>query len=258
MTRKARNCAVAVAVVMFVSSPVGASDYHHMHLTAPDADAGAQWYVTHMGCEPVEGRSTAAQCGDTIFLFAAREPTGGSVGSAVNHLGFSFTDLDAKARELESAGVTLEGAVRDIPGLFKIAFLVDPWGTRIELVEHEGYLGFHHIHLSSPNPEDTLAWYQRVFGGERTRLLDRLDALLYGNIWLLASGTQEAVVGTQGRSVDHLGFSFPHLDTAIAEMKEDSVEVTMEPRDVASPTAARIAFVNGPDDARIEVVQPPE
>jgi len=259
MTRKSFSCAVAAAVFVFVSSPVGASDYHHMHLTAPDADAGAQWYYTHMGCEPVVGRSNAAQCGDTIFLFAAREPTGGSVGSAVNHIGFSFTDLDAKAQELASAGIALEGPVRDIPGLFKIAFVVDPWGTRIELVEHDGYLGFHHIHLSSPEPTEALDWYQSVFGGERTRMLDRLDALLYGNIWLLASGAQEAVAGTQGRSLDHLGFSFPNLDATIAEMKENGVEVTTEPRDVTgSPTAARIAFVNGPNGARIEVVQPPK
>ena len=241
------------------SSPALASDYHHMHLTAPDGDAGARWYVEHMDCDAVAGRANAAQCGDTVFLFTSRDPTGSSVGSSVNHIGFSFADLDAKVGELETAGIELEGPVRDIPGLFKIAFLIDPWGTRIELVEHEGYLGFHHIHLASPAPEETLAWYERVFGGERTRLFDRADALLYGNIWLLASGTEDVLVGTQGRSLDHLGWSFPILDDALAVMREQGVEVTMDARDITtSPTAARIAFVNGPDDVRIEVVQPPE
>ncbi len=258
MIMKSCVCVLATGVAALISSPAFASEYHHMHLTAPDADAGARWYVAHMGCDAVEGRSNAAQCGDTVFLFSAREPTGGSVGSSVNHIGFSFIDLDAKAQELAAAGVELEGPVRDIPGLFKIAFLVDPWGSRIELVEHDAYLGFHHIHLASREPAETLAWYENVFGGERARMLDRLDAILYGDIWLLVSGTEEEVDGTQGRAVDHLGFSFPNLDDALAEMREKGVEVTMEARDITSPTAARIAFVNGPDDVRIEVVQPPQ
>ena len=124
-------------VPVSIGDPDAAIAAYEIVLAAPDADAGAQWYYTHMGCEPVVGRSNAAQCGDTIFLFSAREPTGGSVGSSVNHIGFSFTDLDAKVQELASAGIALEGPVRDIPGLFKIAFVVDPWGTRIELVEHD-------------------------------------------------------------------------------------------------------------------------
>jgi hypothetical protein len=45
-------------------------------------------------------------------------------------------NLDAFVRHLESVGVSLEGAVRTVPGTrVKIAFLTDPWGTRIELTE---------------------------------------------------------------------------------------------------------------------------
>ena len=58
------------------------------------------------------------------------------------------------------AGVRLQrfedgSTFRDVPGLFKIAFIFDPWGTRIELAEDPDYLGFHHIHLSAaarPDP----------------------------------------------------------------------------------------------------------
>jgi lactoylglutathione lyase len=251
------TCTCALAVYATAPSLASASDYHHMHLTVSDADVGAQWYITHMDCEPVAGRSSAAQCGDTIFLFFAREASGPSVGSGVNHIGFSFTNLDAKVAALASAGLELEGPVRDIPNLFKIAFLVDPWGTRIELVEHAGYLGFHHVHLSSPEPAETLTWYQHVFGGERTRLLDRIDAVLYGDVWLFAGAAREPVAATEGRAIDHLGFSFPNLDSAAADMKGKGVEFTMEPREITSTVAAKIAFVNGPDNVRIEVVQPP-
>lgn len=252
-------CVLVLAPWAIVPGPADAqSSYHHMHLTVPDGEAAAQWYITHMGCDPVEGRADRALCDSTYFFFFARDSKGPSVGTGVNHIGFSFSDLDAKVASLEASGIALEGeGVRDIPNLFKIAFLSDPWGTRIELVEHQGFDGFHHIHLSSPNPNETLAWYQEMFGGERTRMEDRLDALLYdGEVWLLVSEARGEVAPTEGRAIEHLGFSFPNLDSAIAELKQKGVEVTVEPREIDSPTSRKISFVAGPDDVRIEVVEP--
>ena len=58
-------------------------------------------------------------------------------GRAIDHIGFEVRDLEAFCRKLESQGVVLEGPVRrsaDSQHL-KVAFLTDPWGTRIELTE---------------------------------------------------------------------------------------------------------------------------
>jgi lactoylglutathione lyase len=196
------------------------------------------------------------------FLFFVKQPSGPSVGTGANHIGFSFANLDAKVKALEGAGVKFEGAAatRDIKGLFKIAFVFDPWGTRIELVEHPEYLGFHHVHLSSTEATKTLEWYQNVFGGERTRMKGMLDAVLYDKVWLLVSGSKEPLAATDGRAIDHLGFSFPNLNEAAAEIKGKGVAFQTEPRDLTppSPTAARISFITGPDGVRIEVVEPPK
>ena len=253
------NSVLVLGIWAAVPSPaVAQSDYHHMHLTVTDAEDAAQWYVTHMGCDPVEGRADRALCDSTYFFFFARDPEGPSAGTGVNHIGFSFDNLDAKAASLEASGISLEGdGVRDVPNLFKIAFLTDPWGTRIELVEHDGFDGFHHVHLSSPNPSETLAWYQEMFGGERTRMQNMIDGMLYGGeVWLLVSQAREDVAPTEGRAVDHLGFSFPNLDSAAAELKQKGVSFTVEPREIESPTSRKISFVTGPDNVRIEVVEP--
>ena len=89
--------AIAVVFVTVVGLPATAhaADYHHMHLTAPDAKVAAAWYIQHMGCEDF-GREGACRVGTTDFYWFEREPTDGSVGSGVNHIGFSFTDLAAK------------------------------------------------------------------------------------------------------------------------------------------------------------------
>ena len=111
---------------------------------------GVEWYTEHMGCEPVAARDDAASCDGVELVFVHQSTTGGSQGSGINHIGYSVPDLSAKMAEFESIGVRGSGVrlqrnedgtmVRDIPGLFKIAFIFDPWGTRIELVEDEEFL----------------------------------------------------------------------------------------------------------------------
>lgn len=45
-------------------------------------------------------------------------------------------DLEAFCKKLEAAGVAFETPFRDVPRIgLKLAFLVDPAGTRIELTE---------------------------------------------------------------------------------------------------------------------------
>jgi hypothetical protein len=57
-------------------------------------------------------------------------------GRAIDHIGFEVENLDAFVASLESKGVKIEAPVRQVPGTtVKIAFLTDPWGTRIELTE---------------------------------------------------------------------------------------------------------------------------
>ena len=93
-------------------------------------------------------------------------------------------------------------------------------------------------------------------------MLGAREAVLYGGkVWLMTFQAREDwrskrfVAPTPGRAVDHLGFSVPDLASAAAEFKRKGAEFTMEPRDIESPTAARIAFVTAPDEVRVEVVE---
>jgi len=63
---------------------------------------------------------------------------------------------------------------------------------------------------------------------------------------------------TQGRAIDHLGWGLPDLDAAAAIIKSKGVDFAMEPRPFTNPLGQemKISFVIGPDDVRIEIVQP--
>ncbi len=246
-------------VVALWPSLAGAADYHHVHLTAPNIEEAAQWYITHMGCQALSFRNDACRFGATQVNFLAREPTGGSRGSGLDHFGISFPDLAAKMDELEAAGIAVTMPLRDIPGLFKVGFVEDPWGTRIEVVEDPEYLGFHHVHLSSADPDAALQWYQEVFGGERRSLKGQLNGVLYGTVWLLATKADGQVQPTTGRSFDHVGFSVSDLDAAATQMNRQGVEWLIEPSAATHPVTGqemKYSFLVSPEGVRIEVVEP--
>ena len=264
---------VAIALLAAVAlgaapASVWAADYHHVHITTSSPAKGVEWYAEHMDCQPLADRDDAANCDGVELVFVPQATTGGTQGTGVNHIGFSFPDLTAKMAELEAVGVRGSGVrlqrfddgsmVRDIPGLFKIAFIFDPWGTRIELVEDDEYLGFHHIHLSATDRDETLAFYRDVMGGEPASMRGMLDGLLFEDVWLLVSDHPEGSTPatTEGRAVDHLGFMVADLDIASEEMRAQGVVFRQEPLVPENArTSARQAFVAGPDNVRIEVVE---
>ena len=265
-----RVAIACLTTVTLIAAPAlaAAADYHHVHITTSSPAKGVEWYSEHMECEPLADRDDAANCGGVEVVFVPQATTGGSQGTGVNHIGFSFPDLEAKMAELEAVGVRGSGVrlqrnddgstIRDIPGLFKIAFIFDPWGTRIELVEDHEYLGFHHIHLSATNPEETLAFYRDVMGGEPASMRGMLDGLLFDDVWLLAMQHPEgaAPATTLGRAVDHIGFMVEDLDDAAAEMRQRGVRFTQDPLVPENGrTSARQAYLAGPDNVRVEVVE---
>ena len=256
----------AVATLVAIPAIARAADYHHVHITASAPSEGVRWYEQHMDCEPVADRSDAADCAGVELVFVVQPAIGSTQGTGVNHIGFSYPDLTAKMAELEAVGVRGSGVrlqrfpdgstLRDVPGLFKLGFVFDPWGTRIEMVEDPERLGFHHIHLSATDPAATLAWYQDVFGGETASLKGRLDGLLFDDVWVLVSEAESIPATTQGRAIDHIGFSVPDLDAAAAEMRRKGIVFQTEPEvPEGGRTSAKRAFIVGPDNVRLAVVE---
>lgn len=238
---------------LFTTAPAFAADYHHMHLTAPDPVEGAEWYAEHFDGNLL--RPDLCKIGDILFIFFKKEEGfPGSVGSGVDHIGFSVEDIGAAMKAFEESGVKILSGVRELPGL-KIAFIEDPWGTKIEIVQDPDLLGFHHIHLHSTDVDATVAWYREAFGGEPFETFKGLPikGVDYGNVLVMVQRTSEERAPTKGRSIDHLGFSTPDLDAAADALKAKGVKFSLDPVPYGK---LRISFIEGPDGVRIEYVQP--
>jgi catechol 2,3-dioxygenase-like lactoylglutathione lyase family enzyme len=227
----------------------------HIHLNVPDQAKGVEWYQKHFGGKPTSEAPDRLMFGDTRLIFLKNDHAQPSAGSALDHIGFSVPDLDAAMKEFEAAGVKIVNPARDVAGLFKLAFIEDPWGTRIEVVQDSDKLGLHHVHLRGPDPAATLAWYKDKFGGEPGKLKNRIDGLKYTDVWILVA--RGDAVPSEGHAVDHIGWRTPGLDARTAELKAQNVKFTTEPRPLklASGTMVNFAYLQGPDGAKIELVQ---
>src|SRR6202161_1910880 len=153
--------------------------YDHVHVNVPDPAAAANWYEKYFGGKRITEAPDRLMFGSTRFMFLKKADAKPSAGSAIDHVGFSVTDVDAKFKELEAAGVKIVTPVRDVPGLFKLGFVEDPWGTRIEVVQDPDLLGLHHIHMRGPNPDEVFTWLLAKFGGQRTQLKGRIYSVKY-------------------------------------------------------------------------------
>jgi catechol 2,3-dioxygenase-like lactoylglutathione lyase family enzyme len=227
----------------------------HIHLNVPDQAKAVEWYQKNLGGQPTTEAPDRLMLGETRLIFLKNDKGLPSTGSALDHIGFSFPDLDAKMKELEAAGVKIVTPVREVAGLFKLGFIEDPWGTRIEVVQDPDKIGLHHVHLRAPDTTSTLAWYKEKFAGETAKLKDRLDGLRYGGVWLLVQRGE--ATPSEGHAIDHIGWRTTDLAAKAVELKGQNVKFTTEPRPLrlAGGATVNFAYIEGPAGAKIELVQ---
>jgi lactoylglutathione lyase len=227
----------------------------HIHLGVPDQAKAVEWYQKFFDGKPMTEGPDRLMFGDTRLIFLRNANGQPSTGSALDHLGFSVANLDAKMKEFEAAGVKIAAPPREVEGLFKLAFVEDPWGTRIEVVQDPDKLGLHHVHLRAPDVDASVAWYKAKFGGETAKLKNRLDGLRYSGVWLLFQRGDNTP--SEGHAIDHIGWRTTNLEVKTRELKSQGVRFTTEPTPLRLAGGVNInyAYLEGPAGVKIELVQ---
>jgi catechol 2,3-dioxygenase-like lactoylglutathione lyase family enzyme len=160
----------------------------------------------------------------------AEPPTGGSVGSVVNHVGFKVPNVQESLAKWKAAGLkTVSGSN---PQQF---FLFTPDGLlRIEILEDKSLtvpIAFHHVHYwvdeTGPGGADSVqeikAWYVKMFGATPgMRGTNQADDLPGVNLTFSKSPTP--TVGTKGRVLDHIGFEVKGLDAFCKSLEARGVK----------------------------------
>jgi len=115
----------------------------HIHLFPQDVPAMKAWYAKTLGgvsgkcntgidatdCVDVPGVSLAMSKSDTKL-----DPT---AGRSLDHIGFDVKDLPEFLKRMEAEGVTITQGVTpsSFVSTMRVAFIADPWGTKMEITE---------------------------------------------------------------------------------------------------------------------------
>ncbi|MCY4558755.1 MAG: VOC family protein [Chloroflexi bacterium] len=121
---------------------------------------------------------------------------------------------------------------------------------------------YDHIHVRTKDPEGMAGFFETMFGAKVLRLtqsdgVPRVDLDVNGLAIFIASVPPEEHIDLSPRDphlgLDHFGFRVDDIDGAVEDLRSKGAEIYVEPRTIRP--GVRIAFVRGPDDVRIEILQ---
>ena len=245
--------------------------YGHHHVAASDIEAQKKFFAATLG-------GTAAKFGannadivkfpGVLVFFRSQKPTGGTVGTTVNHIGFGVPDLRATVNTIKAAGYTMitrtsvadnievKDDVATTATGGQIAFVMGPDDVKVELVQVKGQtqpIALHHVHFFGQQNAEMRAWYEKTFGAKPRQGGGFLAADLPG-VALNFTQSPDATVGTSGRAMDHIGFEVKGLEAFTKNLEAQGIKLTVPYRSVAALNLS-IAFINDPWGTSIELTE---
>jgi catechol 2,3-dioxygenase-like lactoylglutathione lyase family enzyme len=265
------GCTPALAQITAVGPVVNG----HHHFNAGDlAEHQRFWVDTLGGRAATFGSGTAmAIFPEALIFMRDQAPTGGMIGSSVNHFGFAVKDLRAMVDRVVAAGYTMITA-SEVPGGLEvvddiavvggngpvsgIAYVQGPEGIKIEMLEMRAQtqpIASHHIHFFGEDPPAMRAWYIENFGAvERPGSTNGIISADLPGIGLSFSLASSAQTPTAGRVLDHIGFEIEGLEAFTTALAAKGIEFSTPFRHIDAVNLS-IAFVIDPWGTTIELTE---
>jgi catechol 2,3-dioxygenase-like lactoylglutathione lyase family enzyme len=247
--------------------------YGHHHLNTTNMDAQKKFFVETLGGKVAKFGANNQEIIEfpnvLIFFRPMQAPTGGTIGTTVDHIGFSVPNLRQTVDKIKANGfkmITATAATgREIkddiagpaqPGGNSIAFALAPEDVKVELVENKQQtipITLHHVHFFHPQNAEMRDWYAKIFGAKAREAPAFLAADLPG-VALNFTKSPTPVVGTQGRALDHVGFEIKNLEEFTKKLEAQGIKFERPYTKVAALNLA-IAFIKDPWGTYIELTE---
>ncbi len=123
-----------------------------------------------------------------------------------------------------------------------------------------------HVHVRSSDPHASAAWYERFFNARKLWAREIMPGTVTVsmevggpvrlNISSKPAGTPDdrSAAELNRLGLEHFGFDVADLEGELARLEAAGVRVVLPLTD--TPTGSRLAYIEGPDDVLIELVQP--
>ena len=261
---------VSTASAQLNAAKEGPVVYGHHHFNVTSVDEQMKFWVDTLGGTTAPfGGGQLVKFPNVIVLLSERAPTGGTKGTTVNHIGFRVPSVQDALATVRSAGYPIVTREELPPALevnddmayiadqdTYVAFVMAPDGIKVELVENRTQtepIALHHIHFSAQDVDAMKAWYVDTFnavGGMR----GSFEAADLPGVNLTFSPAAAAAAGTQGRSLDHIGFEIDGLEQFSKRLEEMGVTFDRPYREIEALGIA-IAFFTDPFGTYIELTE---
>jgi len=232
----------------------------HWHLNTQDVDANRRIFVGMGGTAVKAGDFEVVRFPGVIVYLHVRQPTpptGGTVGSVVNHISFSVPNVFEAIARWKAAGVPV---VPGTDGRTDQAFVNAPDGLRIEILEDKAQkfpVRSHHVHLYGAKTvpiSDIQAWYAKHFGATvGTR--GRFQSVDLPGVNISLSESDTPLPTTKGRILDHIGFDVTNLAAFMKKLEAGGVKIDRP--FTPNPAGGGLAFVYDPWGTYIELNERP-
>ena len=266
--------ALAFSVVMSLGTPTSAVAQltspnpsgiaiGHVHVNATDLEAQSRFW-TQLGGKIVQREKlTMVQFPGIYVILRKQDPTGGTIGTTMNHIGFHVKDFKGSVARWQAAGLPWEPVATN-PAVGQ-GFMTGPDGVRVEIYEDKAIgppIQMHHIHLLVPEPSVAQAWYARHFGatpGKRLGGVDvvrtQFDTANVPGAEITLSKANAPTVPTKGRAVDHIGFEVRDIDAVVANLQAAGIKIDGPVRSSTNASGLRIVYITDPWGTEIELTQ---
>jgi catechol 2,3-dioxygenase-like lactoylglutathione lyase family enzyme len=274
-----RAVGLAVAIVGGLASQasaqlIAAKDgpivYGHHHLNVTSVDEHRKFWTTIGGTAikiGVDNDREIIRFPNVLVFMTARPPKGGTKGTSVNHIGFAVPNLRQAVDKVKAAGYPIitraelpeSQPVKDDLAYIdnqktSVAFVMGPDETKVELVENKAATApaaLHHIHFATQQVDDMKAWYVKVFGA-KPGMRGSFQAADLPGVNLTYSPSPDAVAGTQGRALDHIGFEVKGLEAFCQKLESMGIKLE-RPYTPVPALNIGIAFIRDPWGTYIEL-----
>lgn len=235
----------------------------HVHVNAADVDAQARFWTQIGGAVIQREKLTMVQFPGIYIIIRQQNPTGGSVGTTLNHIGFWVKDFKGAVAKWQAAGLPWEPVTTN-PAVGQ-GFMTGPDGVRVEIYEDKTIgppLQMHHIHLLVPDPPAAQRWYADHFSavagtrmGGVAVVRTKFDTANVPGAEITLSRTAAATAPTDGRAFDHIGFEVRDIDAIVAKLQAAGIKTDAAVRNSANASGLRIVYVTDPWGTKIELTQ---
>jgi catechol 2,3-dioxygenase-like lactoylglutathione lyase family enzyme len=209
---------------------------------AKDVEATKKFWLI-LGGTPIkiDGIDVIKYPGILVFLKQGT-PSGGSVGTGLNHVGFGVANVPDSVAKWQAAGMKIDRIGTSPLNGKHTGHMDTPDGIELEITEESGAdpypmlppnisIESNHIHFSYGPITDGLGrkvmqdWYVKNFGAKPRTLGQELTGAIPGVRFMRFGFPSVPLVPTKGRALDHIGFEVKNLQAFCKQLEAGGVKL---------------------------------